>query len=279
MKALQASALPLGHVAILASSCLDKNWPVSRPVLYRQWSGQRDSNPRPSPWQGDALPAEPCPHVNLSNASLLEATPGFEPGVKALQASALPLGHVAILASSCLDKNWPVSRPVLYRQWSGQRDSNPRPSPWQGDALPAEPCPQMVGVTRFELVTSSVSGKRSPPELNAHLLCFLEPFGSIGKTLVYRNRIRCQTLFLKKFFVIFQRLPGNKKAAREPLSISWCRRRDLNPHTLKRAQAPQACVSAVPPLRRVRLEKQRRLLYSSVHPLARPNFKNFRPTQ
>ena len=26
----------------------------------------------------------------------MEATPGFEPGVKALQASALPLGHVAI---------------------------------------------------------------------------------------------------------------------------------------------------------------------------------------
>ena len=66
------------------------------------WSGQRDSNPRPSPWQGDALPAEPCPHVKLSN---LEATPGFEPGVKALQASALPLGHVAILAS-CLIKSW-----------------------------------------------------------------------------------------------------------------------------------------------------------------------------
>ncbi len=171
----------------------------ANPVVTCKWSGQRDSNPRPSPWQGDALPAEPCPHINLSNASLLEATPGFEPGVKALQASALPLGHVAILASSCLDKNWPVSRPVLDRQWSGQRDSNPRPSPWQGDALPAEPCPQMVGVTRFELVTSSVSGKRSPPELNAHLLCFLEPFGSIGKTLLYQNQIRCQELFLKSF--------------------------------------------------------------------------------
>src|ERR1700734_3340558 len=26
-------------------------------------SGRRDSNPRPSPWQGDALPAEPRPHV------------------------------------------------------------------------------------------------------------------------------------------------------------------------------------------------------------------------
>src|SRR5262245_58391475 len=26
-------------------------------------SGRRDSNPRPSPWQGDALPAEPRPHA------------------------------------------------------------------------------------------------------------------------------------------------------------------------------------------------------------------------
>ena len=27
------------------------------------WSGQRGSNPRPPPWQGGALPTEPCPHV------------------------------------------------------------------------------------------------------------------------------------------------------------------------------------------------------------------------
>ena len=79
-------------------------------------------------------------HVRMFNFQKLEATPGFEPGVKALQASALPLGHVAILAS-CLIKSWLVSQPAHLRQWSGQRDSNPRPSPWQGDALPAEPCP------------------------------------------------------------------------------------------------------------------------------------------
>jgi hypothetical protein len=29
----------------------------------RKWSGRRGSNPRPSPWQGDALPAEPLPLV------------------------------------------------------------------------------------------------------------------------------------------------------------------------------------------------------------------------
>lgn len=59
--------------------------------FVKSWSGQRDSNPRPSPWQGDALPAEPCPHIS----SRLEATPRFELGVKALQASALPLGQAA----------------------------------------------------------------------------------------------------------------------------------------------------------------------------------------
>ncbi len=32
----------------------------------------------------------------------------------------------------------------LSGSWSGRRDSNPRPSPWQGDALPAEPRPQAV---------------------------------------------------------------------------------------------------------------------------------------
>ena len=29
--------------------------------MKEEWSGRRDSNPRPSPWQGDALPTEPLP--------------------------------------------------------------------------------------------------------------------------------------------------------------------------------------------------------------------------
>ena len=33
------------------------------PELGFYWSGRRDSNPRPSPWQGDALPTEPRPRV------------------------------------------------------------------------------------------------------------------------------------------------------------------------------------------------------------------------
>ena len=49
----------------------------------------------------------------------MEATTGFEPVIRVLQTRALPLGYVAGRFG-----------------WSGRRDLNPRPSPWQGDALP-----------------------------------------------------------------------------------------------------------------------------------------------
>src|SRR5579863_7673413 len=50
-----------------------------------------------------------------------EATSGFEPLVQLLQSRALPLGDVAAARN---------------RKGSGRRGSNPRLSPWQGDALP-----------------------------------------------------------------------------------------------------------------------------------------------
>lgn len=33
----------------------------------------------------------------------------------------------------------------LDKKWSGKRDSNPRPLPWQGNALPAELFPRTKG--------------------------------------------------------------------------------------------------------------------------------------
>ena len=53
----------------------------------------------------------------------MEAAPRFELGVMVLQTTALPLGYAATFN---------------YKKelWSGRRDSNSRPSPWQGDALP-----------------------------------------------------------------------------------------------------------------------------------------------
>ena len=38
--------------------------------------------------------------------ALLEAKPGFEPGVRALQAPALPLGHFAAMKKADRDRPW-----------------------------------------------------------------------------------------------------------------------------------------------------------------------------
>ena len=58
----------------------------------------------------------------------------------------------------------PIAETPALRKWSGRRDSNPRPSPWQGDALPTEPLPLdkprqpfMVPRARIELATPRFS--------------------------------------------------------------------------------------------------------------------------
>ena len=104
----------------------------------------------------------------------MEAAPRFELGIKDLQSSALPLGYAAGLLTS---------------KWSGRRDLNPRPQPWQGCALPlsyfrigwwrdpesdwghgdfqspALPTElsrrAMAGLKRLELSTFGVTGRRS----------------------------------------------------------------------------------------------------------------------
>ena len=48
-------------------------------------SGRRDSNPRPSPWQGDALPAEPRPHASP------EYSPGHPPDLSGAASELYPI--------------------------------------------------------------------------------------------------------------------------------------------------------------------------------------------
>ena|GEM_PF-5641772 len=76
------------------------------------------------------------------DALTMEARPGIEPGYAALQAAASPLCHLAGSApgrpsGAGPDKEKP--RPLgrgFGCLWSGKRDSNSRPQPWQGCALP-----------------------------------------------------------------------------------------------------------------------------------------------
>ena len=57
---LKVACLPFHHLGI-------KSLPKTRGALQimKTWSGKRDSDPRPQPWQGCALPTELFPHLGL----------------------------------------------------------------------------------------------------------------------------------------------------------------------------------------------------------------------
>ncbi len=65
---------------------------------------------------------------------------GFEPMIRVLQTLALPLGDVAMSLEHFGWQSWPALNhfmpAVFCANQSGRWDSNPRPSPWQGDVLP-----------------------------------------------------------------------------------------------------------------------------------------------
>ena len=77
-------------------------------------SAQRDSNPRPLPWQGNAKPTQLCAHV-------VEADPGVEPGTTILQTAVFPFDQSAVAP---LRESNPARRPARLRGAStnpGQR--------------------------------------------------------------------------------------------------------------------------------------------------------------
>ena len=71
--------------------------------LYRHWtifivSGKRDSNPQPSPWQGDILPIELLPHWGEQELNLVHLFLSFNSKKGADDESRT---HVSTLAMSC----------------------------------------------------------------------------------------------------------------------------------------------------------------------------------
>ncbi len=132
----------------------------------------------------------------------LEATPGFEPGIRALQAPALPLGHVAWDADSMAHadrgqesvegrltqpsaakdlKKKPGRRPGDFQVvWSGRRDLNPRRQPWQGCTLP-------LSYSRSAPCVGSVNLAIGAGRVN---LSWVQPLSFIPATIHLRARMR-----------------------------------------------------------------------------------------
>ena len=103
-------------------------------------STRRDSNPRPSPWQGDTpplshsciLPIRRSIHYVIVCCFATSTRRDSNPRPSPWQGDTPPLSHSCIL---------PIRRSIHYVivccfATSTRRDSNPRPSPWQGDTPP-----------------------------------------------------------------------------------------------------------------------------------------------
>ncbi len=105
----------------------------NRMSFASDWSGKRDSNSRPRPWQGRALPTELFPQRNITYIYLLKL---FGAGNETRTRDP-DLGKVVLYQLS-----YSRNRLSFANDWSGKRDSNSRPRPWQGRALPTELFPQ-----------------------------------------------------------------------------------------------------------------------------------------
>ena len=78
----------------------------------------------------------PLSHLPLKKKRLLEATPGFEPGIRALQARALPLGYAAVQKKNC-GKQKPERKPrlssvFLFFAWCPEPDLNRHEQMFEG---------------------------------------------------------------------------------------------------------------------------------------------------
>src|SRR5205085_721815 len=96
------------------------------------WSRRRDSNPRRPPWQGNRR----CFEVSRDPAAYIAAARRVGVGDG-------PRGRTEGVEPRPAFSGWYWSASVSPGDsWSGRRDSNPRPPPWQGGALPTEPRPR-----------------------------------------------------------------------------------------------------------------------------------------
>ena len=131
-------------------------------------SGKRDSDPRPQPWQGCALPTELFPHrqfikceeeetrtptsqLTLPPQSSASTNSATSPALKCsvVPRTGLEPAHLSAHApETCASTNsatWANRNKSSHfsEHLSGKRDSDPRPQPWQGCALPTELFPHV----------------------------------------------------------------------------------------------------------------------------------------
>ena len=141
---------------------------------FKKKSGKRDSDPRPQPWQGCALPTELFPLIKTTinvkrrrlelprhncHYPLKVARLPIPPSLRMIQKTfsvprtGLEPARLSTLAPDTSASTIPPPGQKMFLHiLRGKRDSNSRPRPWQGRALPTELFPQKMLVPLSSLV-------------------------------------------------------------------------------------------------------------------------------
>ena len=90
---------------------------------------------------------------------LLEAPPGFGPGTRGFAVHCLTTWLWCHILLCCFP-----AKQSFAGKWSGQRDSNSLPPPWQGGALPNELCPHIVCAGKWEKTLLGFPRSNAPRE-------------------------------------------------------------------------------------------------------------------
>src|SRR5436190_10185839 len=117
--------------------------PELRGLLFPcDWSGRRDSNPRPTAWKAVTLPTELLPP--FGGEWRIRTSVGRGP---------------ADLQSAAFDRsaNSPESDHPRRPLWSWRRDSNPRPADYKSAALPTELCQHRFLFSKTQPACSGIS--------------------------------------------------------------------------------------------------------------------------
>ena len=123
-----------------------------------KWSGRRDSNPRPSPWQGDALPTEPLP-LDVAPPIRWCRGPGSNWRHRDFQSRALPTelprpdGFASLGCPSALGR--------IPRAFSAMpRTRGERPEPWSVSPRRPRPIRLAWNMTCYELGLGEPESRR-----------------------------------------------------------------------------------------------------------------------
>jgi hypothetical protein len=104
---------------------------------HQNWSGKRDSNPRPSAWKADALATELLPLIRSTVIHLQTSSKErlfINGGGGRIRTSVGCAGRFTVCSL------WPLGNPSRFciANWSWRWDSNPQPADYKSAALPVE---------------------------------------------------------------------------------------------------------------------------------------------